>query len=137
VFVFGELQGRSGFLYMQVIGGSLIMAAGAAAIAFSSAPPKEYERWQSAAFRESERYGTDPDYVRAALEGHGNQPSRRRTPLDWTMLIITTVIFLVLAVISAPPMVAFNFRAAAALLLIIVGILVISALSLWQTTRFN
>src|SRR5215813_1897575 len=47
VLVFGELQGRGASLYSRVIGGSLIMAAGAAAIAFSSAPPEEHKHWQT------------------------------------------------------------------------------------------
>lgn len=137
VLVFGELQGRSTMLYAQVIGGSLIMAAGAAAIAFSSAPPEEHQRWQDAALRESERYGTDPDYVRAGLEGRATRQNSPRTALDWAMLLITTLTFLALAAIAAPPLVTFNLRAAVILLTVIVGILVISAFSLWRTTKFN
>ena len=41
VFVFGELHGSGASTYMQVIGGSLLMMMGVAAIAFSSAAGKE------------------------------------------------------------------------------------------------
>ncbi|HEV3316332.1 MAG TPA: GRP family sugar transporter, partial [Candidatus Angelobacter sp.] len=54
ILVFGELRGHGASLYAQVIGGSVIMAAGAAAIAFSSTSPKEHEHWQAAALRESQ-----------------------------------------------------------------------------------
>src|SRR5262250_17732 len=52
VIVFGELHGRSTSTYTQVIGGSLMVAAGAAAIAFSSASPGEHANWHAAAQRE-------------------------------------------------------------------------------------
>src|SRR5260370_1259176 len=78
ILVFGELHGHAASLYAQVIGGSLIMAAGAAAIAFSSTSAKEHESWQAAALRESQRYGTDLDYVHAGLEGRN--PTHGQTP---------------------------------------------------------
>ena len=56
VFVFGELHGSSSSTYSQVIGGSLLMMAGVAAIAFSSASGKEQEQWKEASHRESRRY---------------------------------------------------------------------------------
>src|SRR5450755_3376837 len=42
ILVFGELRGRGLSLYAQVIGGSLLMAAGAGAIALSSVTGKEH-----------------------------------------------------------------------------------------------
>src|SRR6202165_1742051 len=45
ILVFGELRGLSSSLYAQVIGGSLLMAAGAGAIALSSVTGKEHARW--------------------------------------------------------------------------------------------
>ncbi len=43
--VFAELRGGSRAAYAQVIGGSLLMAAGAAAIALASATGREHRRW--------------------------------------------------------------------------------------------
>jgi drug/metabolite transporter (DMT)-like permease len=141
--VFGELRGAAIPLYVRVIGGSAIMAAGAVAIAFSSAPPKEHERWQAAALRESERYGTDLDYVRSGLEGrsatqgHAIEFRKRHTVLDWTMLGITALVFVALFAIARPPMVSFNAHAAAVLLAVMVAILAVSGAVLWRITRFN
>jgi drug/metabolite transporter (DMT)-like permease len=143
VVVFGELRGSSASLYAQVIGGSLIMAAGAAAIAFSSAQPKEHEHWQEAALRESQRYGTDLDYVRSGLEGRSatagraNEDGNRHTILDWIMLAITAVVFIGLFVVARTPMVAFNAPAAVVLLIVMVAILAVSGAMLWRTTKFN
>ncbi len=143
IAVFGELSGRPTSLYAQVIGGSVIMAAGAAAIAFSSAAPKEHERWQAAALRESERYGTDRDYVLSALEGKSvaDQQStangKRHTVLDWIMLGITAIVFVALLKVAHAPTVAFNAGAAVVLLVVMVAILAICGAVLWKTTRFN
>lgn len=141
--VFGELSGRSTSLYAQVIGGSVIMAAGAAAIVFSSPAPKEHERWQAAALRESERYGTDPDYVLSGLEGRNvadqqtPENAKRHTVLDWAMLGITAIVFVALFLVARRPTVAFNAGAAVALLIVMVAILAICGTVLWKTTRFN
>src|ERR1700704_1196912 len=56
ILVFGELHGRGASLYVQVIGGSLLMMLGVAAIASSSATGKEQSQWKQAARREGERY---------------------------------------------------------------------------------
>src|SRR3989449_3035946 len=69
LLVFGELRGGAATTYGQVIGGSLLMALGAVAIALASATGAEHRRWQEAATREGDRYGIDPAYGRAALAG--------------------------------------------------------------------
>src|SRR6202158_2046960 len=55
MLVFGELHGHSHSLYAQVVGGSLLMMAGVAALRFSSATSSERTCWKQAAHRESER----------------------------------------------------------------------------------
>jgi drug/metabolite transporter (DMT)-like permease len=135
--VFGELHGRGTTLHAQVIGGSVVMAAGAAAIALSSAPPEEHERWQAAAFREGERYGTDVEYVQAGLEGRTLRRTNRRTLLDWIMVGMATVLFGLLAIMARAPVVAMNATAAIGLLVVTLGILVFCGLALWRTTRFS
>src|SRR3982074_2172652 len=52
VVVFSELHGSGAATYLHVIGGSLLMMLGVAAIAFSSATGKEQSRWKEAARRE-------------------------------------------------------------------------------------
>src|SRR5262249_56334594 len=135
--VFGELRGLGVLVYAQVIGGSVMVAAGAAAIAFSSAPPEERERWQAAAMRESKLYGTDVEYVRAGLEGRAGEQGTRRTALDWALLAIATLVFVVLGTAARAPMVPFNARAAAVLLAVIVAILAFCGTALWRTTKFS
>src|SRR5437763_1707093 len=49
IFVFGELHGRPSSTYLQVVGGSLLMMLGVAAVAFSSASGEEQARWKEAA----------------------------------------------------------------------------------------
>jgi len=67
ILVFSELHGRGASLYLQVIGGSLLMMLGAGAIALSSATGKEQLRWKEAAEREGRRYGVLSDYVEARM----------------------------------------------------------------------
>src|SRR5258708_6981721 len=61
--VFGELQGRGHSIYAQVIGGSLLMMAGVAAIAFSSATTSEQTRWKQATHRQGQRYNIPAHYA--------------------------------------------------------------------------
>src|SRR5258707_9453584 len=67
ILVFGELHGRGASLYAQVIGGSLLMMLGVAAIAFSSATGKEQSRGKEAARREGESYDVAQEYVQARI----------------------------------------------------------------------
>jgi len=144
ILVFGELRGLRTSLYAEVIGGSLLMAAGAGAIALSSITGKEHARWKQAADRESQRYRLDADYVQAALSGNeANDPSglpaakSRRTWLDYVLVIAVTTIFITLAVLARAPNMALDWPALAALAAAMLVFLLASGLALWKTTRFN
>src|SRR5260370_35525286 len=69
ILVFGELQGHNSSIYLEVIGGSLLMMLGVGAIAFSSATGQEQTRWKEAALRESDRYSGAAGFVEARMEG--------------------------------------------------------------------
>src|SRR5260221_14360724 len=69
ILVFGELHGRSSSVYLEVIGGSLLMMLGVGAIAFSSASGQEQTRLKAAALRESGRYSVPADFVEARMDG--------------------------------------------------------------------
>src|ERR1700752_3427636 len=87
ILAFHELQGASQRIYSLVIGGSVLMALGAAAIALSSATSREHSCWQDAAEREGKLYGVEGGYVRANMEGRPFQVgSSRRTLLDWLLV---------------------------------------------------
>jgi len=153
ILVFHELRGGSRQVYTEVIGGSLLMALGAVAIALSSATEQEHSSWQDAAERESKQYGVEGAYVRASMEGRemagreraepemdgreGEAGRSRRTWIDWLLIAGTTAVFVVLAAIARLPRVDFNFAWAAAVTAAMLWLLVSCALAVWRTTRFR
>lgn len=141
IFVFGELHGRSSVTYLQVIGGSILMAAGAGAIALASVSGEEHSRWREAARREGNRYGVAPDYVYASLKGKEvrsvNVERNKRTWVDWVIVAVASGIFIVLATMARAPEIMFNHAAGVTLVLAAIAILLVSGISLWRTTGFN
>nr|UXE44977.1 hypothetical protein Hi04_10k_c4003_00020 [uncultured bacterium] len=139
ILVFGELRHGGASVHAQVIGGSLLMAAGAGAIALASVKSSEHERWQQAADREGTRYGIEASFVKAGLEGREptrNAP-RARTGLDWLLVAFATFAFCTAATMARTPQIHANWAAAAALAFISLVTLAIGSVSLWKTTRFN
>src|SRR5256886_6897222 len=65
LLVFGELRGGAATTYGQVIGGALLMAPGALAVALASTPGAEHRRWPEAAARAATRDAVRPAYGRA------------------------------------------------------------------------
>jgi len=148
ILVFHELRGAGQSIYMQVAGGSLLMALGAVAIALSSATQREHTSWQDAADREGQRYSVEGEYVRAGMEGREmkakslqrealNGTPNRRTLLDWALVLVTTGLFGVLAVLAKLPRVDISFGWAAALTLAMLALLATCGIALWRTTRFR
>jgi len=144
ILVFGELRGLRSSLYAQVVGGSLLMAAGAAAIALSSVSSKERARWREAAERESRRYAVSSDFVNAALSGLNptaatNISTSRpgRSFLDWLLILLATAAFLVLATLARAPNLAIHWSALVVLTAALLMLLVACGLALWRTTGFN
>ena len=138
IFVFGELRGAAGGSYAQVIGGSLLMALGAGAIALASAAGPEHRRWQDAATREGSRYGVDPAYVGSALAGRDTGArARSRTRLDWLIALAATAVFAGFAAVAHVPEMALAWRWVAGLALAMLVLLVGTGLVLWRATRFN
>lgn len=141
ILVFGELRGRGPSLYAQVIGGSLLMAAGAGAIALSSVTGKEHGRWHEAAHREGKRYGVAADYVQAGLAGkdsNGTGSNRRpRTWVDWMIVAATTSVFVALAMMGRTPDIVLNWTAVGILSATLLVFLALCGVALWKSTRFN
>jgi hypothetical protein len=137
VLVFGELRGTDAPLG-QVIGGSLVMALGAAAIAFASVSRRERVSWQAAAAREGDRYGVDPAYTKARAEGREAMTSGvRRSWIDWVVVAAATATLIGFAAMARAPQLPFDLEWAAGLALVTLGILAGCGLALWRTTRFN
>jgi len=141
ILVFGELRGRGTSLYGEVIGGSLLMAAGAGAIALSSVSGKEHGRWSDAAHREGEKYGVSSDYVRAGLAGEESGASVSanvgRTWLDWCIVAVATAIFVALAAAARVPSIAVDWRAIALLSAVLLVFLAACGTALWKATCFS
>jgi len=138
ILVFHELQGGGRTVYAQVGGGSLLMAAGAVAIALSSATEKEHSSWRDAAHREGERYGVEREYVRAGMEGKSfGTASHARSIIDWILILGTTILFAGLAVLARLPHVEVSLGWAVALTLAMLALLAVGGTALWRTTRFR
>ena len=138
ILVFGELRSAPGGVLAKVVLGSLVMAAGTAVIAFSSAGESEHRRWREAAARESERYGIDPEYTSA--RGAGRETATvvaRRTPLDWVIVIAATAILIGFGTIAERPSIAIHGGWAMALVVATLGVLAACGVALWRTTRFS
>jgi hypothetical protein len=138
LLVFGELRGGAATTYGQVIGGSLLMALGAVAIALASATGAEHRRWQDAAAREGTRYGIDPAYVRAALAGESSSVSPgRRTWLDWVLVGGATATFVGFGMVARVPQLTIGWGWVAGLAAAMLALLSGTGWLLWRTTRFN
>ncbi len=139
ILVFGELHGKSQTIYLEVIGGSLLMMLGVGAIAFSSAGGEEQKHWKASAERESERYGVSADYVAARFYGRQaageTQPSRG--VLDWALVVATTAILLGFASIARVPEFSFHWGPALALTVTLLILLFFCGRKLWRTTQFH
>jgi drug/metabolite transporter (DMT)-like permease len=141
ILVFGELHGRSSSTYLQVVSGSLLMAAGAGAIALASVGAKERTRWQEAISREINRYGIAADYAQASIQGNAASSPHAQTPsrtwIDWLIVTLASAVFIVLGAFARPPQIEFDTVAAMVLLLAAIALLLAAGTSLWKTTRFN
>ena len=137
ILVFGELRGASHSVLTQVIGGSIVMAVGAGIIALSSVSRNEHLRWQDAAEHEADRYGVDRRYTRARIAGEDAGGKRRRTWIDWLVVIVATAVIIGFASIAQSPQIALHGGRAVALVVATMAMLVVAATSLWRATRFN
>jgi len=139
MLVFGELHGHSHSLYAQVVGGSLLMMAGVAAISFSSATSSERTCWKQAAHRESERYNIASDYVDARMDGRqsASEAKPSRTAIDWLLVAVATAVFVFFGATARLPQIPINWPAALVLTVASVALLLLCGVTLHRTTRFH
>src|SRR5688572_25538964 len=107
--VFGELAHMVDAQAL-IVGGSLIMIAGAAAISFAEAPADEQRHWRQAMERECTRYGLDHERVAAAVAG-SESPEQLRSPRRWWELVIVAAavsVFVWLGLLAEIPDIAVN-----------------------------
>ena len=136
ILVFRELQDASGNTYTQVVAGSLLMAAGAGAIALSSATGQEYLRWQKAAARESQRYGVASEYVCTRMFGR-EQRNVSHTWVDWTLVSLATLIIVWFGLAARIPRLDLQWGWMGGLTVAMLVLLVGCSMALWRLTRFS
>jgi len=137
VFVFGELHGATAGHSAKIVGGSLLMAVGAGAIALASVTRGEHVNWQEATQREVRKYGIGGDYVRAAIAGESTASHASRSWIDWLLLAVTSGVFLYLWSMARTPQISFHWPALLLLSLASLLMLVVAAYFLFKTTRFS
>jgi drug/metabolite transporter (DMT)-like permease len=137
ILVFGELRGAGAGVLAGVVGGSLLMAAGAGAIAFSSPGTGELGRWRDAALREARRYGLNAHRVEASLSGRVEAGRRRRGPLDIALVLVATAVFVGLAVVARTPHLALHGAWLVLVLAATLLMLVAAGVALWRATHFE
>ncbi len=139
LYVFGELQNRSSATYLQVVGGSLLMALGVGAVAFSSASDGEQARWKEAAQREGLRYGVDADYVEARMDGRqaAGESAPARSVWDWLLVAVASAVFVFFAALARVPQIPLHWGAVGLLTATLLALLVVCGVALWRTTRFH
>src|SRR5467141_3084715 len=139
MLVFDELHGSSHSVYAQVIGGSLLMMAGVAAIALSSATSSEQTQWKQAAHRESQRYNIESDYVEARMDGRqaASEAKPSRTAIDWLLVAAVTAIFVYFGGTARLPQISLNWAPALILSAATLALLLICGVTLHRTTRFH
>lgn len=138
VLVFSELRGSSSTLFTQVLGGSVVMALGAAVIALSTVSRREHERWRETAAREAERYGVDAGFTRASAMGESAHATAfGRGWIDWTIVGGATAVLVGFASVARAPQIHAHWGWASALVVVMLGVAVACGAALWRTTRFS
>ena len=139
MFVFGELHGMAAGHYARVIGGSLLMAAGAGAIALASVTTAEHTHWRAAAQREASRYGISKEFLNSGLDASSaaSASAPSRSWFDWLLVAIASAVFLYLASVARTPQISFSWPALILLSLVLLASLLITAAALFRTTRFQ
>ena len=137
--VFGEFSGMAGTTRLLVIGGSLAMIAGAAAIASAEAPESEQDSWGRAVDRECTRYGLKRDEVAAILRGEdpGSRVKRGRGWWVWAIGLAAIGIFIWLGSGAERQPIAANPYWMMVLIAASLAVLVVAGVRLWRRTRFS
>lgn len=136
--VFGEFSGLSAFARELVIGGSLLMIAGAVAIALAAAPDSELESWKLATQRECDRYGLRREQVMAAMQGEDTSSSGNQVRRWWDVAVLLAAIgiFVVLAWGTHGRSIELNLPWMSILLVATAVCLIIGGTLLWRRTKF-
>jgi len=135
--VFGELAHMTGS-HVFIVGGSLIMIAGAVAISFAEAPADEQRQWQLAMERECARYGLDRGRIAAAVMGSESSPGPRSSRHWWELLIVAAAVavFVWLGMLAERPRIEIDMGWLLAIVVASLAALAGAVFVLWKRTRF-
>jgi len=126
--VFGELAGADGRHLVLVLGGSLLMIAGALAISTAAACENEARAEDEAVQRERRRYG--------GFSPETPAPARRRW-WDWAIVLAALALFVRLGIEARIPPLAMDWGWITALSVVLAIALGIGAWGLWVKTKFG
>jgi drug/metabolite transporter (DMT)-like permease len=135
--VFGELAHMADSRAF-IIGGSLIMIAGATAISFAEAPADEQRHWREAMERECARYGLDREQVTAAVSG-SESSDRLHSPRRWWEMVVVAAavsVFVWLALLAERQDIDVNITWLAIIVAASLAVLSGALFVLWRRTRF-
>lgn len=124
--VFGELANADATHVALVIGGSLLMIAGALGISTAAACENEARAQEEAVERERMRYG----YKDVQANG-------RRRWWDWAIVAAAIAFFAWLAMVSAVPPISMNWGWVGLLCMVLAAALGLGAWGLWMKSQFE
>jgi hypothetical protein len=121
----------------MVLGGSVVMIAGAALISSAAAAGKEQSSRNVALLRECDRYGLDYRKTLMSMDGDDAEAGSARRWWDYAIVLAAASVFVYLAEVAHVPDLHLNFGWIAVLSVILVGSLVVGGVTLWRRTDFN
>jgi drug/metabolite transporter (DMT)-like permease len=135
--VFGELAHMVDSQSL-IVGGSLIMIAGATAISFAEAPADEQRHWRLAMERECARYGLDRERVAAAVAGSESSGGLRSPRRWWELVIVAAAVsvFVWLGLLAERPGMEVDTNWMLAIAVASLALLAGAVVVLWKRTRF-
>jgi hypothetical protein len=116
------------------------MAAGAGAIALASVTTAEHTQWRAAAQREAVRYGISDEFLDCGMRESSAATSANaasRSWIDWLLVAIASGVFLYLASVARTPQIPFSWPALLLLSLVLLAFMLVTAVVLFRTTRFQ
>ena len=113
------------------------MAVGAGAIALASVTRAEHAHWRVAAEREAVRYGIAEDFLNSGITDSAAAAAPSRSWLDWLLVSAASAIFIYLASVARTPQISVHWPALILLSLALLTSLLVTALVLFRTTRFQ
>jgi len=134
---FGEFRAWGHGAVAGAVYGSILMAAGMAAISFSVAGRSEYEKWREAADRERRKYRIDERFITSSMQGTSSNVSAPKKWLDVLLVLIATAAFVWTGSVARWPAMNLAWPVVYALLAVALVLLVTTVVSLWRLTRFN